>query len=498
MRRPGSLVLYLLLAFSGAWLTGQAQAPQPLQVLTRDGQRALPVVSSGSQEMVLLDDLAAAFQLAVRDDGGGITVGYKGRTIVLTPDQTIASVAGRLISLPSPPARVGGRWAVPLDFVSRALAPIYDARLELRRGSRLLLVGDVRVPRVAVATETLPGSARVTVDVVPAANTAVTQQGSRLLVRIDADALDLNVVAVQPSGFVQALRSVDATTLAIDLGPRAGGVRSSTQPLDAGSRTSIELVGAQTDAAPSPAVAPPATDPVPRDLALGQGSLLRTVAIDAGHGGTDVGAVGAVGTREKDVTLAIARRLRAAIESRLGLRVVMTRDDDRDVALQDRVAMANNNKADLFISLHANASFRPDVSGAAVYTAAFSLEELAREGLAPERLPVFGGGLRDIEVVPWNLAQIRHRERSEAFAATLASALAPRVPMAARPVEHAPLRVLEPANMPAILLETGYLTNAGQEKALGGAELQGTLAQLVVDAIASFRDRLSGADGQAW
>ena len=80
--------------------------------------------------MIALDELSRAFQLNVRDDGRAITVAYKGRTIVLTPDQTIASVAGRLISLPAPPVRADGRWLVPLDFINRALASIYDTRLE--------------------------------------------------------------------------------------------------------------------------------------------------------------------------------------------------------------------------------------------------------------------------------------------------------------------------------------------------------------------------------
>jgi N-acetylmuramoyl-L-alanine amidase len=477
-----------------------AQAPA-LQVLARDSHRSIPLVAAGAQEMVPLDELATTFQLAVRDDGGAITVGYKGRTIVLTPDQTIASVAGRLISLPAPPARIGGRWAVPLDFITRALAPIYDSRLELRRASRLLLVGDVRVPRLTVSHEPLAAAGRVTVDITPATAATVTQQGSqRLVVRVDADAVDASVPGIQPTAFVQAVHVVDGTSVAIDLGPRFASYRSTSQPLDNATRLVIDIVGAQTDAAPPaatpvPAAGAPATDGLPRDLTFGSTPLVRTVAIDAGHGGTETGAKGAGGALEKDVTLAIARRLRTAIETRLGLRVVMTRDDDRNVALQDRVALANNNKADLFISLHANASFRTEVAGAAVYLAAFSQSELAQEGLAPERLPVFGGGLRDIEVVPWNLAQIRHRERSGEFAAIAVEALGTRVPLAARPIEHAPLRVLEPANMPAVLVEVGYLTNPAQEQAIAGAELQASVAQSLLDAIVRFRDRLGAGEG---
>ena len=100
-------------------LAGQGATPS-LTLLTRDGRRTLALSVQSDQEFVALDDLAAAFQLAVRDESGAVSVSYKGRTIVLTPDQTIASVAGRMISLPARPVRSGGRLLVPVDFVSRA------------------------------------------------------------------------------------------------------------------------------------------------------------------------------------------------------------------------------------------------------------------------------------------------------------------------------------------------------------------------------------------
>jgi len=450
----------------------------------------MPISAAGTQEVIALDDLATAFQLNVRDDGGAITVGYKGRTIVLTPDQTIASVAGRLISLPSPPARVGNRWFVPIDFISRALAPIYDTRLELRRTSHLLIVGDLKVPQVSVRHEASAAAARVTLDIVPATPASVVQQGQRLLVRFEADAVDATLPVFQSLGFVTAIRSVDAINIGIDLGPRFSSFRSATQPTDTGTRLSIDIAGAQTENAPSP-TAPPAPAEVPLPLPPVSAGI-RTVAIDAGHGGDDLGAKGSGGTIEKDITLSVARRLRAALEARLGVRVVMTREDDSAVPIENRSALANNNKADLFLSLHANASFRPEVAGATAYVASFSEADLANEGLAPERLPVFGGGLRAIDVVPWNLAQIPHRGRSEQLAQTVADSLNGHVALAVRPVEHAPLRVLESANMPAVLLEMGYLTNAQQETSLAGGDTQNAVAAALVDAIIRFRDSIAG------
>ena len=103
-------------------------APSPsLTLLARDGRRALPITLLADQEFVALDDLAAAFQLAIHEESlGAITVTYKGKTIVLTPEQALASVSGRLVSLPAPPTRNGRRWLVPVEFISRALTLVYD------------------------------------------------------------------------------------------------------------------------------------------------------------------------------------------------------------------------------------------------------------------------------------------------------------------------------------------------------------------------------------
>jgi N-acetylmuramoyl-L-alanine amidase len=475
-----------------AALSSQTATPA-LTLLSKDGRRTLPLAMVGDQEFVGLDDLASAFQLAVREDAlGAITVSYKGKTIVLTPDQALASVAGRLVSLPAPPSRSGRRWLVPVEFISRALGPIYDMRLDLRKPSRLLLLGDVRVPRLTLRYDTQASAGRLTIDATPGAPSTVTQDGARLTIKFDADALDVANPPLPPPGgqnLVQAVRILDATTLAVDLGPRFSGFRSTSQQVDTASRVAIDLV-AQADATPS--APPPPTPDLPP--AFGQSSsAIHTIAIDPGHGGDDDGVRSAGGLKEKDLTLAVARRARGAIESRLGLRVLLTRDDDRNVPLDERTSMANNNKADLFISLHANGSMRPATTGAAIFCAAFDKDAAQTAAVGgTERLPTFGGGSRDIELLPWDLAQTRHLDRSEAFAELLAQQFQGHLPLAARPVDRAPLRVLESANMPAVLIELGYLTNGEQARTLGGETFQNNAAQAIFDAIVRFRDSTSG------
>jgi N-acetylmuramoyl-L-alanine amidase len=486
----------------GITVLGPGVATQPastgsLTILSKDGRRALPTVVANDQELVGLDDLAAAFQLAVREEAGAITVSYKGKTIVLTPDQALASVAGRLVSLPTAPTRAGRRWLVPLEFISRALALIYDSRLDLRKPSHLLVLGDLRVPRLTIRYEPQGANARLTIDAAPRATSVVSQENDRLTVKFDADALDAPTPILPqqpPSAIVQNIRAVAPASLVVELGPRFGSFRATAlpgQPADVVMRQVIDLIAVQTTesqpAAPPPAAAAPAEMPP----ALAQpSSAVHTIVIDPGHGGDDDGVKGANGAKEKDIALTVARRVKAAVEGRLGVRVLLTRDDDRNVPIDDRSAMANNNKADLFISLHANASPRKVAAGAIIFSAGFApqAEHAVTASLTPERLPTFGGGLREIDLVPWDLAQFRYLDPSNAFAKLLQQQMQDHVPLAPQPLAQAPLRVLEGANMPAVLLEMGYLSNPTQEKQLAGADFHATIVQALYEAIVKFRE----------
>ena len=116
--------------------------------------------------------------------------------------------------------------------------------------SRLVIVGDLRVPRVVVAIESLPVGMRLTIDASPQTPSTLTRDGDHLTVKFDADALDTTLPAVPPQPFLQALRQADAVTLAVDLGPRFGTYRSSTQTIDTTARVLVELLPSTTETAP--------------------------------------------------------------------------------------------------------------------------------------------------------------------------------------------------------------------------------------------------------
>jgi N-acetylmuramoyl-L-alanine amidase len=446
----------------------------------------------GSLEFVALDDVAGLFQVSVREDAlaGGVTVSHKGRTVVASGDQPMASVNGRLVAMPAPAMRVGQRWFVPVEFLSRALGPIYDARIELRRPSRLLIVGDLRVPRVSARFEAPGPPTRLVIDVSPATEVATAQEPGRVILRIAADALDVRL-PIPGTGLVEQIRPGDQPTVLVVALRNAGQVTVSTAPIDAGTRITIDVqpAGAQ----PTPPPAPPVTGTEAPPPLVAPRPTLQTIALDPGHGGEDTGVRAADGTLEKTITFDIARRVKTLVEARLGIRVLLTREDDRAVPLDDRASLANNNKADLFMSLHANATFTSSVAGAEVYYLALDEEmEAARRAAQAEAvtLPVLGGGTRRIDLVRWAMAQARHIDSSAVLAGQLAEELRARVPMAPRPLQRAPLRVLVGANMPAVLVEVAYLTNGGQAKQAASAEFQTAVAQAIYETITRFRSHL--------
>src|SRR5690606_27786052 len=270
--------------------------------------------------------------------------------------------------------------------------------------------------------------------------------------------------------------------------PRFGSFRASDTPLPPdGARVTVDLFSAPetTEAAPTTPGAPEAGAPVAPPIP----TRVRTIVIDPGHGGDEIGAQGPGGTQEKNVTLGVARRLKGLLESRLGARVLLTREDDRTLGPDERAAVANNNKADLFISLHANASLRGGAAGAEVFYLSLDEEgERARREAASQAaaMPVFGGGTREIDIILWEMAQARHVTDSAELAQVVEQELRASIPMSPNPIQAAPFRVLVGANMPAVLVELGYLTNAQQERQLATADFQGRAAQALASAVARY------------
>jgi N-acetylmuramoyl-L-alanine amidase len=487
----GTVAFTIAILLLVAVLLVQAQGtppPSPLTMVTREGRRVVPTILVSGQELIGLDDVGTLFQVAVEDAGGAVTVTYRGRTIVLSTEQSIASVNGRVVTLPGPVTRAGRRLMVPVEFLSRALAPIYDRRIDLRRASRLLIVGDAVVPKVSARIDAAGPPTRATIEINPAATVTVTSDNARIVVRIEADGLE---PALPPggNGLIEQIRVGDQpNTIAVVVAGGAGMPRTAQTTADGVTRVTIEVPGnTPSPDTTSTTVPGPATASEPLPAARTHFAL---VVLDPGHGGEDRGVHTQAGLDEKDLTLDTARRLRQRLEARLGLRVILTREDDRALGLDERAALANNSKADLFLSIHANGALGPAPSGAEVYFLSLDREgEDVRRGASAEAisLPVLGGARRVLEVVPWNLAQAAHIESSASLATMLEQELRKRVPISPRGLQRAGMRVLTAVNMPAALVEMAYLTNPDQASKVRGDEFRNGVADALFEAISRFR-----------
>ncbi len=231
------------------------------------------------------------------------------------------------------------------------------------------------------------------------------------------------------------------------------------------------------------------------------GGRLATVVVDPGHGGPDFGARGPLGAYEKDVVLAVARRIGGALEAR-GVRVVHTRQEDEFVSLARRTEIANGVRGDLFLSIHANSAPDPEASGPETYFLSVdaSDEESRRlalvenavfeqPGALPEGADIVGSILGD-------LIRTEHLQTSSLIAAAIQRKLA-RLTGSSRGVKQAPFVVLSGVNMPAALIEIGFLTHPEEARRIQSREHQQAVARAIADAIESVRDGLRPLPAEA-
>jgi N-acetylmuramoyl-L-alanine amidase len=468
----------------------QAQQQPTYTVYAAGSRRTLPYRTEGGTDTVSLEQLASLFQFTVTEDllvegvVGGLTVATSGERVLLTPGQSWAQVSGNLRSLSGQVDGEPGAWRVPIDFLSRALGPAVGTAIRIRGSSRLILVGDISVPAVSGRIDQQGRAGQLVLDIQPATPHVVRRNGSRLTIQFAAEALDMGPITGTAPDYIAATR-VDGSTLEVVLGPEAASYEADTDRDE--SRLTVEL---RAPRRPPPLRVPDRGAPDPPVVDITPPGEIRIVVIDPGHGGSDEGARGPSGLTEKTVTLRAARQLKAEIERRMGLTVLLTREGDDAVTLDRRSALANNFKADLFISLHANSSLNSRLSGAEVVT--LSQQDYAARAPAVTtsraEVAVIGGGTRLIEAVPWDLAQLPHADRSAQLGTVLARHLVEnRVPMFATGADRRPLRVLVGANMPAIMIEMGFLSNPSDERAFSSGARRDAITEAVLAAITEIR-----------
>jgi N-acetylmuramoyl-L-alanine amidase len=470
-------------------MLGTATGQQTVTFLWRG--ESYPVAVSGGDFSV--GDAARALGFTVSRDttSGVLTISGHGHQLLAGPGTKQVPVDQRTVEISRPARMSGGVLYAPPDFFEKALFPIAGASGSYDAGRHVWTLSETGSP-----PETVPATP-VSIDVAvvhvdPTTQVVLRESGpARFAPRLVESGLQIRWLdrkITAPFGerrfddpLVAAVRFEDDTATVVFRDP---GLTAHAYPLTDPDRIVVE-VGRQFEAAPiEPAAPAPAAVPA------------ITIVVDPGHGGTETGAVGPGGLQEKDVTLQIARRLAGAIPKVISSRIVLTRDSDSAISLDDRTSLANHEKANLFLSLHANSSRAAGAHGSETYYLSLessdrlSQEVARRENAAsPGGPPSTPGALLpnpDLDFILWDLAQSAHLNESSRLAEAIQTQLNVVSKTENRGIKQAPFRVLAGATMPAVLVEIGFISHSEEEKQLRSAAFQESVADAIAKAVGEF------------
>ncbi len=228
----------------------------------------------------------------------------------------------------------------------------------------------------------------------------------------------------------------------------------------------------------------------PESLTRDLGLTAKTIVIDAGHGGKDPGALGMQGNQEKLVALSISKKLRQSLVKR-GYKVLLTRDTNRFIPLKERTAFATQHKADLFISIHANASKNPEAKGIETYYLDVKSTDKAAERIAARENADSGYSIQELNKLLEGLVMESKSADSQRLATQVQQELVKATGAVNRGVKHARFVVLIGTRVPAILIETGFMTHSTEGKRLTTTAYQQKIATAIAIGIDKFLKQTS-------
>jgi N-acetylmuramoyl-L-alanine amidase len=470
--------------------SGQAARPESVEVKDRAGNRGvLPItVMDDGGAYVAPDRLAALLKGAWRVKGDRATLTIGQHTAEFVRGQSSVRVGGQTIALDSASRVVGHGWLVSRDFLGKGLPRLspgvsVGAVTEARRPQTKTVQGSVSLEEMRYRS--YPTFTRIVIETGARLAYAVVASDDEVRVRLPGLALSESRIEEIGDGLVQEVRlePVDGiAVLRVVLEGTAGEVKH-TALVDP-YRLVLDVYRPKE----------PGSEP---GRSGGQMQPLKLIVLDAGHGGHDTGAVGPSGLMEKDIVLDVTRRVARMVESGLGVKVVMSRDSDVFVPLRERTNFANKQRADLFVSIHANAHPQAVSEGVETYfLSSEASDNAARQVAAVEngvvQLEGTGGSRQRGDVlrsILWDLAQSEFQEESSFMAETVQDSMSKSLSLVNRGVKQAGFYVLGGAAMPAILIEVGFVTNRKEEKKLGTPEHREALARAIYAGLAEYKRR---------
>lgn len=449
----------------------------------------LPTVSYNGQEYVELSRVASLLKarLEASADSAQARLVSQGRIITFTRNWTRITVNGSPIILDSPVRVRKGVWLVPASFVEQVRPRVVTASSVAP--SAAPAPAPTSATRTPVALEELRHRSY------PSFTRIVIEASGPLAYRVEAAGpKESKIRLLLLAGFPRVLEIGDGFIDEVRL-ERAGD--------DAFLRVVFE--GASGELRASTLADPPRlvldfarpAEPSPRERRESVAPL-RLVVLDAGHGGHDTGAVGPGGLQEKELVLDVTRRVARLLEEKLDVKVLLSRDTDQFVTLRDRTTNANRERADLFVSIHANAHRETASAGVETYFlsseatdgTARQVAALENSVVQLEKTPARPSGRLDaVKAILWDLAQSEFQQESSRLAEVVQDSMTQALRIPNRGVKQAGFYVLGGAAMPAILIEIGFVTNPKEEKRLKDVKYRDDIARAIFAGLAEYKKR---------
>ena len=442
-------------------------------VFHKQDRKAISKVSIGPQTYLPVIDLLQFLDLPYSESAsvGFVQITNGKNRLRLAKDDSQVIANDRKIALSAPVTIVKNQWLVPVDFLTKALDRTLDERIAISASGSAAVVGESDFTRFNVKVADKNKVLRLQASRPVSAE--VRQLGSRVFFEFGNTPVDFTgSEGVQTAEWIRSIaleQSESANQLTIEL---ASNVRpAKISHLSSQNAYTVEAVLQESTEAKSEAS-------VELGRPASEAWKWRHITVDAGHGGPDRGVAIKQNTFEKDITLAIARKLRWALETRLGVTVVLSRAEDRALSLDDRIAAANLARSNLFISIHTGNLGNSTVADSFAYTAKW----LAEENSATE-----AGNARSL-FVPWWQAQRKSLTWSERLAecvqVEMNRALNGGQSLAFR---RSPIKLLSALAMPAVLVEIGNARVPDFQAKVESEAFQNLVAATVAAAVEKFR-----------
>ena len=463
-----------------------AAPPNPANQATvraANGDHKVTIAQQNGQTYFAADEVIAALGGTLTHEGNGFKASLNNSVAAFGTDSRFAVVKDDLIEMPVPPVTIDNRPFVPWQFFQGFLLRSSGLDATWDPAARLLQIHPAQTTAVGiqVSVANVQGISKLVLTLTAPAEYAIVKEPGAYTVRFKTAIKAPYVEQAHEDPYV-AKTSFIGNDLRIQL--TAPDVVGDAYRLENPFRIVLDL---RKGAAAAPGTPQPVMSSRPVES-----PGIHTIVIDPGHGGKEVGAIGPGGLMEKDATLAVCRLLAASLEARLKTRVVLTRNDDTVVPLDQRTAIANQYHADLFLSVHMNAAIVKGAHGAETYF--LSLD--ASDKLAEKAAEVENNAAKnaaapasssDLKLILWDLAQQEYLNESSRLAQAVQEEMNRITGIQSRGVKQAPFKVLVGATMPAALVEVAFITNPDEEAKIKSDAFQKTVVEALTTAVARYK-----------